>query len=308
MNVSISPVSGQNDDQIQAAIDTVAAAGGGTVTLASGLYEIDGHLGSATDPAISVKASVWLVLATDSTLRLVNGLSTYLGAIVGPMKGGVGFANGGIIGGVIDGNRLNVTGLQRGIGSYHSGDSLAPSTNFSVLGVTVQHMRDNGIQPYRSGVANDPTSGWKISGCFVDDCQGFSYYIDISHYAVVTNCRATNGNRGFVTDGSSNCLVAKCEADGMHRGYSHFRPGGNNTFVDCYAANCTYECIDVEQGGDANLFVRMSLNASPVGIRIPAVAGWPLPTNTTFMGTTYTDIGTQIVADAGVGVVFLRVE
>lgn len=184
---------GTNDDvQIQAAIDAVGAAGGGTVFLRAGTYVIGTPIDLDSDHTIIFGESMTstVIKAKDSMTAEVDLISiASIGAGVERLT--------------VDGNKANNAGEFSGIGFYSNGENYARNVLIKDMSATSW------------GAIYISNAYVHIHGCYIQDCEGIG--IESDSVTTISNCFIIgNSLDGIYLDAGGTVIGCNISGNGHH--------------------------------------------------------------------------------------------
>jgi Ca2+-binding RTX toxin-like protein len=207
---------------IQAALDAAQAAGGGTVILGEGQYDLSDHPGIASFGCLRITSNITLQGAGmaanggGTVLRLMDGSSGNITGIVRTPVQQV-TENVTITGFTIDGNRANTTGK---VDAFFCG--VLPGdprhcSNITVDGVEAMNCSGYGFDPHEQTfnlvIKNSISHGHGLDGFVADyitggvfennlaynnDRHGFNIVTQTSNFQMIDNVAHNNGANGVV--------------------------------------------------------------------------------------------------------------
>jgi cell division protein FtsB len=152
---------------IQSAITAASAAGGGTVYLPAGIYNVLSHNAFPMLGAINMANNVYLLLDANANIQQLHDGMAY--SMVIDFEG---CTNSGITGGTVTGNLATYDG-QTAQGNTH-GLYLGKSKNITIKNVNITANHGDGIwmgYSQTGGADNtDFTDGVVIEGCYITNC------------------------------------------------------------------------------------------------------------------------------------------
>lgn len=223
--------------QIQAAIDAVATAGGGTVFIKKGTYVIG--------------AGIFTDVGQDNVHIIGEGM----GATILQAKAALPTSNAilslnesycSVRNLTIDGNKTNQTTQNHiGLGLNHFYNSSI--TDISAIEVEIKNINRNASNGM--GIYGGDGSNFTISNCYVHDCEGIGVYMEDVDYAFVADTRSkSNTLQGFNLSGGTNNKFSNCVA--LSNTLDGFTNGGStrHEYLDCYAASNGDNGFEISSG------------------------------------------------------------